>query len=251
MGPAGAGLRVVKLVLGYDGTDFAGWQRQAGRSTIQQTLEEALAGLTGEAVAVVGAGRTDAGVHAVAQVASFRTRSRIPAEGFVFGTNARLPETIGVTAASDMPPGFHAQRDAKGKHYRYRILNRRAPSALDARFVHRVGRPLDEAAMAGAAAVLVGTHDFSSFRNVGSVEGPAVRTVARLDVSRAGEYVSVDVEGDGFLYKMVRNLVGTLLLVGLGRIGPEEVRKILDARDRRKAGPAAPARGLTLIEVRY
>ena len=244
-------LRVVRLTVEYDGTDYAGWQRQDALPTIQETLETALSTQLGERVVVVGAGRTDAGVHARGQVASFRTGSAIPIEGVIHGTNALLPGAIAITDAADAEPGFHARRDAKGKHYRYLVLNRRAPSPLAERFAHRVAPPLDVAAMRAAAGALPGTRDWSSFRNAGSVEGSAVRTVTRLDIERDGEYVSVDVEGDGFLYKMVRNLVGTLLLVGRGRWAPEAVREALDARDRRKAGPAAPARGLTLVEVYY
>jgi tRNA pseudouridine38-40 synthase len=241
----------VKLTVEYDGTDYAGWQRQADRPTIQQHLEEALSAQLGEEVSLVGAGRTDAGVHARAQAASFRTRSDMPVEGIWHGSNVRLPDSIAILAAEDAPGGFHAQRDATSKHYRYSILVRPVRAPLAERYALRVRGPLDVPAMREAAAGVPGRRDWSSFRNAGSVEGSAVRTVTRLDITRDGEYVLVDVEGDGFLYKMVRNLVGTLLEVGRGKRRPEELPEILEAKDRRRAGPTASPRGLTLVEVRY
>jgi len=243
--------RTVRLVLEYDGTEFSGWQRQRDRRTVQEVLEDALGELTGEPVSAVAAGRTDAGVHAAGQVVGFRTRSRIPAEGFLGGTNALLPRDVAVLRAEDAPPSFHARRDATGKHYRYRIVNRRSPAPLSARYATPVRAPLDEAGMAAAARPLLGTHDFSAFRNAGSVEGTGVRTLTRLDITREGEYLSMDVEGDGFLYRMVRNLAGTLIRAGRGRLDADGVRRILESRDRRTAGPAAPARGLCLVEVFY
>jgi tRNA pseudouridine38-40 synthase len=244
-------LRTLKLTLEYEGTRYGGWQRQANRVTVQQVLEEALADLVDEEVKTVAAGRTDSGVHAEGQVVSFLTRSRFPARAFVFGVNARLPEDVAVLAAEEAAEGFHAQRDAKGKLYRYRILNRETPAPLSERFCHRVPEPLDAGRMADAAARLVGRHDFSAFRNAGSVPGSAVRCVDRLDIERLDDYISIETGGDGFLYRMVRNLVGTLILAGRGRLSPEEVGGILASRDRSRAGPTAPARGLCLVEVFY
>ena len=243
--------RTVKLVLEYDGTDFRGWQRQSEDRTVQQTLEEALAAQLSEKVSVVGAGRTDSGVHAAGQVASFRTTCTIPPEGIAFGTNSRLPRDVAVLSAADVPPDFHAQRSATRKHYRYSILNRRVRSPLAGRTALEVAAPLDDARMVEAAAHLIGRHDYTSFRNAGSVETSPVRTVSRLDITRSGEYLAIDVEGDGFLYKMVRNLVGTLMMVGVGKLTPVEAGWILEQRDRRRAGPAAPAHGLCLVEVSY
>jgi tRNA pseudouridine38-40 synthase len=248
---AGPFARTWKLVLEYDGTGYAGWQRQAGETTVQEVLEDALSELLRERVSTVAAGRTDAGVHALGQVASFRTRSAVPAGGVIHGTNALLPGDVAVRLAEEALPGFHAQRDAKGKLYRYRILTRRVRSPVRARFSHRIGAPLDVEAMSRAARGLVGTHDFSAFRNAGSVAGSGVRTLRRLDIDRLEEYICIEAEGDGFLYKMVRNLVGTLILVGQAKLAPDEVPEILAARDRRRAGPTAPARGLCLVEVYY
>lgn len=253
--PGGIGARersrTLRLVLEYEGTRYGGWQRQADVPTVQQTLEEALRDLLGERVATVAAGRTDAGVHAEGQVVSFRTASRLPAAGILGGTNARLPEDVALRSAEDAEAGFHAQRDARGKHYRYRILNRRTPAPLRRRTAWRVPRALDRDRMAAAAAPLLGRHDFRAFRNAGSVVGDPVRTLRRLDIRDDGEYLCIEVEGDGFLYRMVRNLVGTLVAAGDGRIAPEAVREILASRDRRRAGPAAPAHGLCLVEVFY
>jgi len=243
--------RTVKLVLEYDGTDFAGWQRQDNRITVQEVLEGALSDHLGERIVTVAAGRTDAGVHAAGQVVSFRTTSGVPPEGIQHGTNSRLPETVSIRSAADVDPDFHAQRSAVAKHYRYRVFNRRVRGPLARRYAARIGRPLDAARMVRAAPHLLGKHDFSSFRNSGSVDTSPVRTLRRLDIDRKGEYLSLDFEADGFLYRMVRNLVGTLLLVGRGSLDPDEVGTILSRRDRGAAGPAAPARGLCLVEVFY
>jgi tRNA pseudouridine38-40 synthase len=243
--------RTIRLLLAYDGTDFGGWQRQTNRVTIQELLEEALSEPLRERVACVAAGRTDAGVHAEGQVVSFRTRSTVPLEGIQYGGNALMPRTIAILDAREVDPAFHAQRDAVAKHYRYRILNRRVRAPLSERFVTHVSKPLDVDRMREAAAHLRGEHDFESFRNAGSVDTSPVRTLRRLDIVREGDYLSLEFEADGFLYRMVRNLVGTLLLVGGHAIDPDAVAEVLAARDRTVAGPAAPARGLCLVEVFY
>jgi len=243
--------RTVKLVLEYDGTGFSGWQRQADRSTVQEVLEDALSDHLGERIVTVAAGRTDAGVHAAGQVVSFRTTSSVPAEGIRHGANARMPASVAIRCATDVRPDFHAQRDAVAKHYRYRILVSRVRRPLSRRYATRIRTPLDEGRMVQAASHLLGTHDFSSFKNAGSVETCPVRTLRRLDIARECAYLSLEFEADGFLYRMVRNLVGTLILVGRGSLDPEEVGRILAARDRTAAGPAAPARGLCLVEVFY
>ncbi|MEN8151106.1 MAG: tRNA pseudouridine(38-40) synthase TruA [Planctomycetota bacterium] len=243
--------RTVRLVLEYDGSDFGGWQRQDNRITVQEVLEGALARHLGEPVTTVAAGRTDAGVHALGQTVSFRTESRIPPGGILHGANVHLPDTVAIREVADASPDFHAQRDAVGKHYRYRILTERVRRPVAGRFATRIGTPLDDRRMGEAAARLVGTHDFSSFRNAGSVETSPVRTLTRLDITREDEYLSLDFEADGFLYRMVRNLVGTLLLVGRGAMDPETVGEVLLAADRCRAGPAAPAGGLCLVRVFY
>jgi len=244
---------VWKLTLEYDGTDFEGWQAQPdGHRTVQSTLEAALGTLAGDPVAVVGAGRTDAGVHAEGQVASLSWGAGLDGPTLVRAANAHLPRDLAVRAAVAAPAGFHARRDATGKVYRYAIWNGAVRSPLRRRRFHFESRPLDLAAMAAAAGLLVGTHDFASFQAAGSAVTGTVRTLRRLEVGgRAGDEVHVEAEGDGFLRHMVRNLVGTLLEVGRGRRPPESLAKLLEARDRREAGPTAPARGLTLVRVLY
>jgi tRNA pseudouridine38-40 synthase len=244
-------LRTVKLVVEYDGTGLAGWQRQDNAVTVQQRLEEALEEQLSEPIKTVAAGRTDAGVHAEGQVASFRTASTMPLDGIHHGTNTRLPEAVAIRDAEEVAEDFHARKSALGKIYRYRILQRRCRSPLAERFCWRIAAPLDERRMVEAASHLVGRHDFSSFRNTGSVETGPVRTLRRLDIRREEDYLAMEFEADGFLYRMVRNLVGTLVQAGHGRVEPEEVGEILAARDRTLAGPAAPARGLCLVEVLY
>ncbi len=243
--------RTVRLLVEYDGTDFSGWQRQAGDRSVQAVLEDALSAHLGGRIVTVAAGRTDAGVHAAGQVVSFRTESRVPARGIVHGTNALLPPDVVILSADDAPPDFHACRDARAKHYRYRALDREIRSPLGERYAARVRGPLDVAAMDGAAAVLRGRHDFSSFRSAGSVVGDPVRELRELAVYRQGDGIVFDFRGDGFLYRMVRNIVGTLLQAGRGRLTPGQVEAVLAARDRRRAGPTAPACGLCLMEVFY
>ena len=241
----------MKLTIEYDGTDYAGWQRQNGQVSVQQVLEEALAAPLAGETKVVAAGRTDAGVHAAGQVVSLRTLSDVPLKGVIHGTNSALPSGVVVLNAEEALPEFHARRDAKGKHYRYLILNCPIRSPLGSRYATWIRERLDVAAMAVAAGHLVGEHDYSAFRNTGSFAGSAVRTLRRLDIAREGQSISIDVVGDGFLYKMVRNLVGTLVLVGRGSLTPAEVRSILSDRDRSSAGPTAPPEGLCLVEVYY
>ncbi len=250
--------RSLKLTLEYDGAGFHGWQTQAtleGRRTVQATLEGAVERLTGERVVVHGAGRTDAGVHALGQVASLALeRCAIPPEGMRDGLNALLPEDVAVRAVLEAPAGFHARKDAAGKHYRYLILVSPARSALwRGRVWHRRG-PLDLEAMRRGAAALAGTHDFSAFRaSAGEARRP-VRTITRLSLHAdpaADGLLRIDVEGNGFLMHMVRIIVGTLADVGRGKMPPERVGEILAGRDRRAAGRTAPAEGLYLVEVRY
>lgn len=243
--------RTLKLTVEYDGTNYAGWQRQSGAVTVQQVLEEALSVPLCRRAVVVAAGRTDAGVHAAGQVVGLRTESETPIQGIVHGTNSALPRDVVVLSAEEVAPEFHARRDALGKLYRYRIVNRPIRPALDRRDATWIRGPLDADAMGLAAQTLVGEHDFSSFRNAGSFQGSAVRSLRRVDITRKGQYISIDVVGTGFLYKMVRNLVGTLLLVGRGSLTPAGVRSILSDRDRNSAGPTAPPEGLCLVEVYY
>ncbi len=248
---ADATLRTIALRLEYDGTRFAGWQRQDGQRTVQGEIEAAIERIVGERATVHGSGRTDAGVHALGQVASFRARTRIGAAEIGRALSAMLPEDIAVLGAWEADADFHARFGAASKVYRYRVLNRRERSAIDRAFSHRVAAPLDLDAMRAAAAVLLGRHDFRAFCTEATSRNDTVRTVSRLDLERRGDYIVVEIEADGFLYNMVRSIVGTLLLVGTAKMSVDAFRNVFLSRDRRRAGPTAPARGLFLVEVRY
>ncbi len=242
-----------KLVLAYDGTDFHGWQRQAGVRTVQQELEATLQNLLGRPVEVLGASRTDAGVHARGQVASVRAACPIPPQRLAAVLTARLPPDVCVLHVCRTGLEFHPSRDARSKLYRYRIFNSRRPaieSAAAGRVWH-VWHTLEIEAMRAAARELVGRHDFAAFANLGSLRQSTVRTIYGIGIHRRADEVIIDVEGDGFLYQQVRNMVGTLVEVGRGHWPPDQVRRILAGRDRSQAGPTAPPRGLCLQWVRY
>lgn len=240
------------LLLEYDGTPFRGWQRQAGGISIQQVLEEAAERLERGTVATTVAGRTDAGVHAAGQVVALELAAAFPTAHLADALNYHLrPHPVSVLRATSAPPGWNARFSAVRRTYRYVILNRPAPPALAARRVWHVPQPLDVAAMAEAAQALVGRHDFSSFRAAGCQAKSALRTLDSLSVSRNGETIEITATAKSFLYHQVRNLAGSLKLVGEGRWEPGRMAAVLAAADRRLAGPTAPAAGLTLLEVRY
>jgi tRNA pseudouridine38-40 synthase len=243
--------RTLRLVIEYDGTDFAGWQRQAGQRTVQACLEEAFQAMTGRRVLVRGAGRTDAGVHADGQVASARVDSAIPAGGFLRGLNSHLPADVAVLEVADARDGFDARRDARGKVYRYRIWNHavRSPRRRRDTWHHRA--PLDLHAMREAASALVGEHDFRAFRAADCERRSTVRIVRSFDVERQGALIACDVEGTAFLKNMVRIMVGTVVAAGRGRLTVDDVRRLLAAGDRAQAGVTAPAHGLSLVRVIY
>ncbi len=250
MGVAGT----FRATVSYDGTDFSGWQVQAGRRTVQGVLQEALSKVLGARTGVVAAGRTDAGVHAEGQVVSFRAATRIPPEGIAAAANAILPGDVAILDLSRAGASFHATFGATGKVYRYEILARRTRLPLRRRTSWRVATPLDLRRMRRAAALLVGRRDFRSFRtNPGLDEDRAstVRHLRRLDIRRRGDRILLEFEGDGFLYNMVRAIVGTLVQVGRGTWTPERVGEALRAKDRRAGGPTAPPQGLTLVSVAY
>ncbi|MFS8543891.1 MAG: tRNA pseudouridine(38-40) synthase TruA, partial [Limnochordales bacterium] len=255
MGGVAVPVTHVRCVVAYDGTGMLGFQRQRRGPTIQGLLEEAIAALTGEQVRVLGAGRTDAGVHALGQVISFRTQSRIPVERWPYALNSRLPAQVVVHGAEEAPADFHPRRDATAKEYHYSIWNAPFPSPFWARWALHVPQPLDVAAMAEAAALLVGRHDFAAFRAAGSTPvRSTVRHLMELRVERSPhcpQHVRIVAKADGFLYHMVRNIAGTLLLVGQGRQRPKWVAEVLAARRRDMAGPTAPAHGLCLVRVEY
>jgi len=243
-----------RATISYDGTDFSGWQVQAGRRTVQGVLQEALSAVLGAPVSVVAAGRTDAGVHAEGQVVSFRAATGIPPEGIAGAANSLLPEDVSILDLRPAPASFHATFGAVGKVYRYEILSGRTRLPLRRRTSWRVASPLDLRRMRKAAALLVGRRDFRSFRTNPGIEddrGSTVRHLRRLDIRRSGDRILLEFEGDGFLYNMVRAMVGTLVQVGRGTWTPERVGEALRAKDRRAGGPTAPPQGLTLVSVRY
>jgi len=249
-------VRNVSVVLEYDGTGFHGFQYQPGQRTVQGELEKALRRITGEEVRVIGAGRTDAGVHAAGQVASFRTTSELPAARLVRALNGVLPPDVAVRSARDVPLEFHARFSARARAYRYSIWNAETPTPLRRYYTYHWRGHLDVEAMRRAAGLVVGTHDFASLAGAADESGEGrerttLRTVYRAECRREGELVEIDVEANAFLPHMVRNLVGTLLWVGSGRTDEEGFAAILAARDRSIAGPAAPPHGLCLVDVYY
>jgi len=257
-------MRHLKLLLAYDGTDFHGWQVQPGRPTIQGLLASAIGRLTGENVLPQGSGRTDAGVHALGQVATFSTASPIPAENLLKALNDTLPAAIRVLSVEEVSADFHPRKSAHAKTYRYRIFRQTICPPFLARYVWHYPYPLDEAAMTAAADIIVGEHDFTSFVASDPEKGreeknrereqDSLSNVRRIFSSaweRTSDEFTYNVRGSGFLHHMVRNLVGTFLLVGKGTLTREDVARILAAKDRSAAGATAPASGLYLVSVEY
>ncbi|HVT18904.1 MAG TPA: tRNA pseudouridine(38-40) synthase TruA [Thermoanaerobaculia bacterium] len=242
---------VVRLIVSYRGTGYAGWQRQDNARTVQEVVEEALARLLGGPVRVVGASRTDAGVHARGQAAHLELADPFPLGGLLHGTNHRLPEDVRLLAAAHMPFGFHARGCAVAKEYVYRVSRAAVLSPLDAPFAVRVPARIDPERMARAARLIVGRHDFSAFANAGGVHRQPLRTMQSAAWEEHGEELCFRIVGEGFLRGMVRALVGTLLEVGLGRRTPEELAALLAGRSRGEAGATAPARGLVLERVLF
>jgi tRNA pseudouridine38-40 synthase len=241
-----------RLTLEYDGTAFVGWQRQANGISVQELLETAFGKYCQERVTAIAAGRTDAGVHALAQVAHVDLERPRDPEEIRDAVNFHLkPARIAVLEAAEAPADFHARFSATGRRYLYRIVNRRAPLALDHERAWSITRPLDADSMHKAAQVLVGSHDFSSFRDAQCQAKSPIKTLDRLDVARAGEEISIRAEARSFLHHQVRNMVGTLKLVGEGKWAEADVAAALAARDRSAAGPTAPAEGLYLTGVSY
>jgi len=250
-------MRNLKIILSYDGAEFAGWQVQPDATTVQGTLASAIGRVTGEKVLPQGSGRTDAGVHALAQVVTFVTSSSVPTGNFVNALNDILPASVRVIEVTEMPLEFHARHSALAKTYRYRIFRGAICPPFLARYVWHYPYPLNEEAMTRAAGFVVGEKDFRSFAAVDPERGREregssnVRTIFFSSWERAGEEFIYSVRGSGFLHHMVRNLVGTFLLVGRGTLQPEDVTRILEARNRSAAGATAPASGLYLASVEY
>jgi tRNA pseudouridine38-40 synthase len=241
-----------KLTIEYDGAPFVGWQRQDNGPSIQGALEDAVFAFCGERAAVHGAGRTDTGVHALGQVAHLDLAEDKPADTVRAAVNFHLkPNPIVITEAEIVPGDFHARFSATARRYRYLILNRRAPPALDRGRVWHVPVPLDATAMSNVARVLIGRHDFNSFRSAACQAASSLKTLDQLDVTRDGELIRIDVGARSFLHNQVRILVGTLQLVGRGQWTRRDVADALAACDRTRAGPTAPPQGLCLMAVRY
>lgn len=244
-------MRHIRLIVEYDGTDLCGWQRQRGQPTVQQHLEEALAKILTHEVRVTGASRTDSGVHARGQVASFRTERPISLHGIRRGASALMPGSIEVTDAAEVPADFHPRFSATGKHYRYSLLVRGPRSPLLRYRTWHHPEPVDLERMREAATHLTGEHDFAAFRATGCSAKTTTRRIESIAIAAAGPLVTIDVRGNAFLRNMVRILAGTLAEVGEGRRSPSQVAEILASRDRTLAGKTAPAAGLELVAVSY
>jgi tRNA pseudouridine38-40 synthase len=243
--------RNIRLTIEYDGTDFSGWQKQSTRPSVQGELQRSIHAVIHEQVKLIGAGRTDAGVHALGQVANFMTAASLPVHRFPAALNAHLPETIRVLDAAEVAADFHARYSARRRTYRYVILNRPAPSAILRRHAWHVPAQLDVDAMRRAAGALIGRRAFTAFRGVGSGERTTVCDLRVAEVVRKDDMVILTFEADRFLRHMVRLITGTLAGVGQGKMAAEEVARILAAEDNRRAGQRAPAHGLFLVRVDY
>jgi len=248
-------MRFFKLTIAYDGTNFAGWQFQPHQRTIQATLEAVLKTICGHDIPATASGRTDSGVHALAQVVGFASPTRHTPRVLLQALNAELPDDISVLSVEEAPEGFHAIRDAVGKRYRYVINDSRVPEIFRRKYIWQIFRRLDDEAMHRAAQALRGTHDFSSFESAGAERTSSVRTICDIEVRRLPPprdmEIHIEIEADGFLYNMVRAIVGTLVRVGKGRAAETWPAEVLAARERRVAGETSPAMGLVLLRVDY
>ena len=244
-------MKRIKLTVAYDGTDYCGWQIQPNGITVEEVLNKALSRLTGEDILVTGASRTDAGVHARGNVAVFDTASTIPPERFSYAVNTLLPEDVVVVKSEEVAADWHPRYQESVKTYAYHILNREMPDPVRRKYVWHVNCPLDLEKMRTAAEYLTGEHDFKSFCSIHTGAKTTVRTIYSMDVERSGEVITIRVSGNGFLYNMVRIITGTLVEAGRGFRQPESVKELLDADERGKAGPTAPAQGLLLESIEY
>jgi tRNA pseudouridine38-40 synthase len=245
-------MRTIKLTIEYDGTNYQGWQVQPKVPTIQGMIEEKLALLTGETIPLIGSGRTDAGVHALGQIAHFKTKSKMDIRSIQRALNSLLPHDIVIQRAEEVEEDFHARKHSQSKVYEYQILNRNLRSVFHRGHAWHIPQELDLKEMKKATQELMGEHDFSSFRSVGSPTRTAVRRVIRAEWRKSPDgLLRFEIEANGFLKQMVRAIIGTLVEVGKGKISSEEFQRILDSKDRKRAGPTAPAHGLFLKEVKY
>lgn len=244
-------MRNIKLTLEYDGTNYLGWQKQPKGITVQGVVEKALQELTQEEIEVIGCSRTDSKVHAKGYVCNFKTNSKIPTENFREALNFYLPDDVAVINSVEVEESFHSRYDCKGKMYTYTIVSRKSRMPLYRNFTYHVKHELDIDNMKKAAKFFIGTHDFTSFRNLGSSVKSTERTITKLDIVQDNDYIKIYIAADGFLYNMVRIIVGTLIDVGMRKKEPEYMKSILESKDRSKAGKTCPAQGLCLFEVYY
>lgn len=244
-------MRNIKLTISYDGTRYAGWQFQKNGRSIQETIQDAIKKVTGKASYLTGSGRTDAGVHAMAQVANFRTRSKLPVKNIQMALNRSLPRDIAIVRAEEADAGFNSRYSAKSKIYRYTIFNNDFLAPLARHFAVKCFYPLDISLMRKAAGILKGRHDFKAFQARDGIERKSVRTLKSISVKKAGDIIYIDMEANGFLYNMARNIAGTLVDAGRGRMPVDDIRSILNKKDRRLSGPTMPAKGLCLVRVVY
>jgi len=240
-----------KLVIEYDGSAYHGWQRQTKDRTLQGIIEEALKTLTRKEISLIGSGRTDAGVHAFGQVANFHCSTTLTPQAFMGGLNSLLPEDIVIKNCCQVDTGFHARYQVKNKTYEYRILNRIFPSALYRNYTWHIRKPLDTTPMRAAVEHIVGTHDFKAFEGSGSPRYHTVRCIKAATLNRVEDCLIFTITANGFLRFMVRNIIGTLVEIGMGKRTPDEMKEILLSKDRNRAGITAPAHGLFLIKVEY
>ncbi len=241
----------ILLTIEYDGTNYCGWQMQNNGISIQQKIEESIFNITGDKTRIYGSGRTDAGVHALAQTATFKTKSTIPPESICKALNSVLPRDISIISSKAVPDDFHARFSAKGKRYEYLILNRECRSPFYENRAYFYRKEIDLDRMQKAAAYFCGTHDFSGFMSTGSSVNDYIRTIYESEVEKHGDLIRVSLYGNGFLYNMVRIMCGTLLYAGTGKIEPESISRIIESRDRNEGGPTLPPSGLYLAAVVY
>ena len=244
-------MRNIKLTIRYDGTRYAGWQSQKNGLAIQDVIQDAIRRITGQRVSLVGSGRTDAGVHAEAQIANFKTKSKIPLEKIRMALNSMLPKDIAVTCVEEVSQRFNAQKSAKSKIYRYTIMNNDYMDPLVRHFASKCFYELNIGSMRKAAGHLVGRHDFKSFQTTDGEEKGSIRTIKNIKIEKSGDLVYIYIEANGFLYNMARSIVGTLVEVGRGKFEIARVKSIISQRNRRFSGPTMPAKGLCMVAVKY
>lgn len=244
-------MKNIKLTIEYDGTNYNGWQKQKQGKTIQESIEKAIEKIVKEEVSITGSSRTDSGVHAKGMIANFMTESRVPPERFREAINTKLPDDIAIIKSEEVPLEFHSRYNSKGKTYCYTLINRREKVALLKNYVYHVVEPLDVKRMEETCKYFIGKHDFSAFKTNGSSVKTTVRTISDLHIEKDNEFIKIFVTADGFLYNMVRIIVGTLVEVGLGKKKPEEVLSAINTGNREESGHCAPPNGLVLEKVYY